>query len=123
MKIQLIDDEPYILKAMQRELRQYGDWETHTFTSVDDALKGLAEHDYDIVIGDYSMPHRNGIEYLQLVRERQPRATRILLTARADKAVLADAINKAQVHYFWEKPWHIEQLLAVIEHHGQSATE
>ncbi len=120
MKIQLVDDEPFLLKAMQRELRRYGDWETHSFTSAEDALEGLERHEYDIIISDYSMPKSSGVDYLQQVRQKQPNAKRVLLTAWADQQVLADAINRAQVHCYWPKPWQVSQLLELMKSHEQA---
>lgn len=115
MRIQLVDDEPYLLKAMQRDLRARGDWEVHTFATAADALNGLLEHAYDVIISDYKMPDYDGICYLQWARQIQPDAQRILMTAWANEHVLADAINKANIHRYIGKPISSQALVSLLD--------
>ncbi|AOE83125.1 response regulator [Pseudomonas sp. TCU-HL1] len=109
IKIQLVDDEPHVLAAIQRILRPLH-WETHTFEKVEDALTALAEHDYAVIVADLKMPWCNGITYLNFARQKQPDALRVMLSAYGDRETLKQAINQAEIYRFIEKPWQAEEV-------------
>ncbi|AOE86378.1 response regulator [Pseudomonas sp. TCU-HL1] len=104
IKIQLVDDDPHILSALQRLLRPQG-WALHLFDTPEAALAALAEHRYAAIVCDLNMPQLNGLTYLQFARQRQPDALRMLLSAHGDRATLMQAINRAEVYRFLSKPW------------------
>lgn len=104
IKIQLVDDELYVLGALKRELYPHC-WEIHGFTDAQAALEALTEHEYAVIIADYKMPNLNGITYLQFAKQRQPDALRILLSAYGDRQSMREAINRAEIHRFLSKPW------------------
>ena len=52
IKIQLVDDEPNILTALQRLLRPHH-WEVQVFTDAQEALQALTEHEYVVFISYY----------------------------------------------------------------------
>ncbi|WP_044870288.1 response regulator [Pseudomonas sp. LFM046] len=104
INIQLVDDEPQILTALQRLLRPQG-WSLHLFDNPEEALSALAEHQYAAIVCDLNMPQLDGLNYLQFARQRQPDAVRLLLSAHGDRATLMQAINRAEVYRFLSKPW------------------
>jgi response regulator RpfG family c-di-GMP phosphodiesterase len=57
----------------------------------------------------------SGLEFLAQVRQIQPDATRILITAVLNISTLIDAINKAEIFRFVVKPWAREELLAAVK--------
>ena len=60
------------------------------------------------------MPLISGLEFLTQVREIQPNATRILITAVLSLSTVIDAINKGEIYRFVVKPWLREELLATV---------
>lgn len=104
IKIQLLDDEPHILKALQRVLRPHH-WEVHSFSDGQAALEALTEHEFAVIIADYQMPSLDGITYLQFAKQRQPHAIRMMLSAHGDRQSMMQAINRAEVYRFLSKPW------------------
>ena len=56
-----------------------------TATTADEALEYIEAHDVDCVVSDYEMPGRNGIEFLEAVREADPELPFILLPGRGAK--------------------------------------
>lgn len=104
IKIQLVDDEPHILKALQRVLRPHG-WELHLFNDAQSALDALTEHEYAAIISDYHMPNLDGVTYLQFAKQRQPNAMRMILSAHGDRQAMMNAINRAEIYRFLSKPW------------------
>ncbi|WP_167492521.1 response regulator [Pseudomonas leptonychotis] len=104
IKIQLLDDEPHMLKALQRVLRPHR-WEVHSYSDGQAALEALTEHEFAVIISDYQMPNLDGITYLQFAKQRQPHAIRMMLSAHGDRQSMMQAINRAEIYRFLSKPW------------------
>ncbi len=114
-RIMVVDDEDYILKALNRVLGARPDWEVETYTDPATALRRARTTVFDAVITDYRMPDMDGIEMLQELRTMQPDAIRILLTGVIDIDTLMSAINQAGAFRFVPKPWDDDQLLDSVE--------
>src|SRR5205814_3102486 len=63
-----------------------------------------------LIITDQRMPEMDGLAFLGRVRERRPRAHRILLTAYPDMEVALRAINDGLVYRFVLKPWDLDDM-------------
>lgn len=118
IRLQVIDDEPAILKAIQRLLRQE-DWQVDTFSDPQDALQALTRASYNLILCDLRMPQLDGITYLQFARQRQPGAMRLLFSGHGDRESLVQAINQAQVQRFISKPWDDYELLETLRSYLQ----
>lgn len=114
IKIQLLDDEPHILSALQRVLHPHH-WDVHTFSDAQAALEALTEHEYAVIISDYQMPNLDGVTYLQFAKQRQPHAIRMMLSAHGDRQSMMQAINRAEVYRFLSKPWDDYELEAALK--------
>ncbi len=122
-RLLIVDDDQLMLQALQRELGEtyihgvFGMYrlEVSCFEHVEAALHEAREQQYDVVICDYAMPERDGIEFLREFRELQPDAVRILISGVAGMDVLVAAVNKAGVNYFVGKPWHDYELRIAID--------
>ena len=119
IRILLIDDEPHVLSALQRVLRQHPPVagrrsmvEIHT--SPLKAIEAAQERIMDVVVCDYRMPELDGVETLRRLRELQPQAGRIMLSGSRDFDTVIDAINVAQVGRIVVKPWNEIELIAAI---------
>jgi DNA-binding NtrC family response regulator len=114
----IVDDEPSVLHALQRTLRQAAfdeDWHVETFSDPQQALARGSETAFDVVISDYRMPGMNGAEFLTAFKAIQPDAVRMVLSASTEFDTLINAINQAEVFRFIAKPWHAADLLEAIE--------
>jgi thioredoxin reductase (NADPH) len=107
-----VDDDPDVLRAIERDLRtQYG--AEYRVISSDspqgalDLLKGLKVRNDGValLLADQRMPHMDGVGFLQAARLMYPDAKRALLTAYADTNAAISAINQASIDYFFMKPW------------------
>jgi thioredoxin reductase (NADPH) len=107
-----VDDDPDVLRAIERDLRtQYG--AEYRVISSDsplgalDLLKGLKVRNDGValLLADQRMPHMDGVGFLQAARQLFPDAKRALLTAYADTNAAISAINQANIDYFFMKPW------------------
>jgi len=107
-----VDDDLDVLRTIERDLRsQYG--AEYRVISSDgpeaalDLLKGLKVRNDGValLLADQRMPHMDGVNFLQAARAIYPNAKRALLTAYADTNAAINAINQANIDYFFMKPW------------------
>jgi len=110
----LVDDEPNVLAAYRRELRDRFD--LLTASSGRAALEQIDRHGtIAVVVSDMHMPEMNGIELLAEVKRRMPGAIRIMLTGCHDQNTAIAAINQGSVHRFHSKPCASSDLARSIE--------
>jgi two-component system probable response regulator PhcQ len=112
-RILLADDEPSVLHALQRSLRQnlrIDDLAIETFTNPFDALTRCCACEFDLVISDQRMPQMSGIEFLNALKDVLPNTVRMMLTASTEFETAMSAINEAQVFRFIPKPWQAGEL-------------
>lgn len=114
IRIQLVDDEPNILNSLRRLLKPQG-WQVDTFDRVEDALSGLLEHEYAVIVSDYQMPTADGVTYLQFAKQKQPNTIRLVLSAYGDRESMIKAINQAEVYRYLSKPWDDYEVVAAIK--------
>lgn len=84
------------------------------FASGDAFLRAAADLDPGVVLLDYSMPGRNGIEVLKLLQERHPQMVPVMLTGKGSTLAAVEAM-KAGALDFLEKPSDPQTLFSVIE--------
>src|SRR5947199_9079840 len=106
-----IDDDPDVLRAVERDLRrQYGD--RYRIISADsgasalEAVKQLKLRNDPVALFlvDQRMPRMSGVEFLEKALELYPDAKRALLTAYADTDAAIRAINSAHIDHYLMKP-------------------
>jgi thioredoxin reductase (NADPH) len=107
-----VDDEPEVLRAVERDLRRkYGkDYRvlgTDSGNGAVDLLKQLKTRgdSLALTLADQRMPQMSGLDVLGQSMQLFPQAKRALLTAYADTNAAIAAINTAKVHYYLLKPW------------------
>ncbi len=107
-----VDDDPDVLRAIERDLRsQYGaEYRVVSSDSPEGALGllkalKLRNDGVALFLVDQRMPHMDGVTFLQEARQIFPDAKRTLLTAYADTNAAISAINQASLDYFFMKPW------------------
>ena len=112
--ILIVDDEEIVLVALRDTLTREG---YHVVASPHaiHALTVLKDQQFSVVLSDQQMPLISGLEFLTQVREIQPNATRILITAVLSLSTVIDAINKGEIYRFIVKPWLREELLATVK--------
>ena len=107
-----VDDDPQVLRAVARDLRQrYG--ERYRVLRADsgqaalEALNQFKERDDPValLLADQRMPHIDGVTFLGEAMDLFPTAKRALLTAYVDTDAAIGAINESKIHYYLLKPW------------------
>jgi thioredoxin reductase (NADPH) len=107
-----IDDDPVVLKAVERDLRsRYGlDYRIISINLAQAALDYCRQmQSQDEVVAlflvDQRMPQMSGVEFLTQVRMIFPEAKKVLLTAYSDTEAAIAAINLVRLDYYLLKPW------------------
>lgn len=103
-RVLMVDDEPQACKWFQRA---YADeFEVLTAQGVDEALACLAgpADQVAVLLTDYRMPGRNGVDLLREASRLHPNVIRVLVSAYADKDVAMQAVNHGHVEFILEKP-------------------
>ncbi|MFK8015303.1 MAG: HDOD domain-containing protein [Gammaproteobacteria bacterium] len=103
-RILFVDDEPNILAGLKRMLmRQRREWDMHFAESGLAALDLLAaSKPFDVVVSDMRMPVMQGYELLEIVAQKWPGASRLILSGHAEHE---SALRSAGVaHQFLSKP-------------------
>ncbi len=119
-RILLVDDEPHIVSALQRLLRNglkttSGErYAVEGFNDAATALQRASECSFTLAISDHRMPGMTGVEFLSRLRQLQPDCGRIILSGYADLNALVAAINEAEIARFISKPWADFDLLSAV---------
>jgi thioredoxin reductase (NADPH) len=107
-----IDDDPEVLRAVERDLRQrYADryriLRADSGAAALDALDELKKRNEPVALFlvDQRMPRMTGVAFLTEAVKLYPDAKRTLLTAYADTDAAIRAINDARIHHYLLKPW------------------
>ncbi|MBW2713218.1 MAG: response regulator [Deltaproteobacteria bacterium] len=108
-----VDDEPNILKALERLLRNE-DLRTLCASRPSEALNLLKNEQVHVVVSDMRMPEQSGEELLGNIRESHPEIIRIMLTGHSDIQIAMEAINQGEIYRLINKPWDDEDLKSVI---------
>lgn len=107
-----VDDDPQVLRAVERDLRKRysNEYRIARADSGAAALELLAEWKRRgtvpaLFLVDQRMPEMTGLEFMEKASMLYPDARRVLLTAYADTDAAITAINKVQVDHYLLKPW------------------
>jgi response regulator RpfG family c-di-GMP phosphodiesterase len=99
----LVDDEARILSALRRCLRREP-YELLCAESCAEALRLVEAQPVDLVLSDHKMPGMTGLQLLERVAARRPRAIRLLITGWTESIPEAE-IRAVGVRAVISKPW------------------
>jgi len=95
-----VDDDPDFTDLVTTFLEREDDrFDVETTNSASEGLDHLSETEFDCVISDYDMPGRNGIQFLDAVREEHPDLPFILFTGKGSEEVASEAISAGVTDY------------------------
>ncbi len=108
-RILLVDDDEAACRLLSEVLERER-YRVVSALSVDEAVAKLdREGPFDAVLTDLRMPERGGLDLLRIVREREPDAVVLVLTAFGDATAAGEAI-RAGAFDFISKPYDIGAL-------------
>ncbi|KAA3610206.1 MAG: response regulator [Calditrichaeota bacterium] len=113
-----IDDQREVLAAVQKDLVMFEPMaeiiECESSEEAEEVLEDLyaEEKPVAMIISDHIMPDENGVEFLARMQkdDRFKKVSSILLTGLATHQDTIEAINRARISHYIEKPWKAEDL-------------
>jgi signal transduction histidine kinase len=101
VKVLVIDDSPDDQLLYKRALKSGGDvtYDVATAENGEEGLARIAEKRPDSILLDYSLPGRNGVEVLKLLRAQHPFIPVIMLTGQGNESVAVAAIQEGAQDY------------------------
>jgi len=94
-----VDDERGILKTTKEILELEESFQVESANSVDEALRRIKEKHFDVVISDYEMTEKNGLNLLSELRENRNTIPFILFTGKGREQVAIEALNLGADYY------------------------
>lgn len=111
----IVEDEPAIGLAIRYTVDKYFNCDvTDLVNNGAEAWEKILTTQYDLIISDWNMPHKNGNELLADTRARDKNIPFLMLTARSDRISVSTAI-KSGANAYLVKPFERNSLIRKIE--------
>lgn len=113
-QILIIDDEP----AIRSSLREILEYEGHTVVDEPDGAAGVrtaTRKKFDVIFCDIKMPRMDGMDVLDMLREKGVDARVIMISGHGTVATAVEALKKGAFD-FVEKPLDLNRILTTLRH-------
>jgi DNA-binding NtrC family response regulator len=110
--ILIIDDEAAIRESLET-LLEFEGYSVESSENGEDGLARLSERTFDLVLLDFALPDRNGLEILADIRSRDSQLAVIMITAYGTLDNAVRAMQQGATNFI-QKPWDNEKLLADV---------
>ena len=117
IKALIADDSGVMRKIVVRAANKAGIQDVTEAADGADALAKFGKDSFDLVMTDWNMPNKTGLELAQDIRGQGSSVPIIMITTEAEKSNVLEAI-KAGVNDYLTKPFEVEDLAAKIEKLG-----
>lgn len=114
-KILLVENDPWMRESLSLFFQIQG-CRLRSAPNAEEAIGALSDDRYDLILCEYWLPDMDGLSLLKLYGNRQPRATKFLLTAYLTHEV-ADEVGRAGIHEVIRKPFTVERLEKSLQRH------
>ncbi len=113
-KVLIADDSGVMRRIIIRALNACG--VTDIVEAVDgvEAISRFSQHKFDLVMTDWNMPNKDGLEVIQEIRATGSAVPIIMITTESEKGAVLKAIQ-AGVNDYLAKPFETDALRAKVE--------
>jgi len=94
-----VDNETGLLKAAKPILEMQGSFHVETASSVEEAMKKMENKTFDVIVSDYIMPGKDGLEFLKELRDSGNSIPFIIFTGKGREIVAIKALNLGADQY------------------------
>jgi len=113
MRVLVAEDDKTLREVLQRGLREVG-YVVDTVSNGEAATDMLAFNEYEVVVLDWRMPKRSGVEVLEMARRSGVTTPILMLTARDAPMERVEGLNKGADDYL-VKPFDFSELVARLQ--------
>ena len=116
-RILFVENDPLLLQIYVKVLEDEPDrWDVFAVTDSWQAIELMERSDFDVVVSDLRLPGMSGVDLMNEVRKRFPRASRIILSEISDQEEVARCLNS--IHQFLAKPFEVKALKTTLTRLG-----
>lgn len=108
-----VDDEPILLKSLNRIVRNEPYDKQFAATGLQ-AIEIMEQTRVHVIVSDLKMPEMDGLALLKKVRRDYPDTVRIILSGQTDIGLALEAIHAGNVYRYITKPFDERDLLQTI---------
>ncbi len=116
-RVLVADDSSTMRKIILRSLQAVGVPSATEAADGNEAVALFKPGEFDLVLTDWNMPGKTGLEVVQEVRAKDPKVPIIMITTEAEKSRVMQAIQ-AGVSDYLVKPFTADTLREKLEKHG-----
>jgi two-component system chemotaxis response regulator CheY len=116
-KVLVADDSSTMRKIILRSLAAVGVPDAVEAADGDEAIAAFKQDQFDLVLTDWNMPNKNGLELVREIRKLNKEVPVIMVTTEAEKSRVLEAIQ-AGVSDYLVKPFTADTLREKLEKHG-----
>lgn len=113
-----VDDDRGFLKIAKTCLEMQGGLQIETASCVEEAMDKMREKNFDVIISDYQLPGKDGLQFLKELREKGNTIPFIIFTGKGREEVAAKALNLG-ADYYIDKHADPETLYTELAHDVQ----
>ncbi len=114
IKVLVADDSGTMRKIIIRSLNQVGVTDVTEAGDGVEALTKFGQGQFDLVLTDWNMPHKNGLEVIEGIRGQGSQVPIMMITTEGEKRCVLDAIRAGVTDYL-VKPFDTAALRGKLE--------
>lgn len=113
-RILAVDDEPHMLKLLERIITEKTPYEVVSTNSSLEAVDMLEKESFDLIITDLKMPGMDGMDILKMIKDKKRREEVIMITAFGSLESAIEALSIGVFDYI-TKPFKKEQIIYTVD--------
>ncbi|CAD7287612.1 Transcriptional regulatory protein CusR [Campylobacter majalis] len=113
MRILIVEDEVTLNKTIVEGLQEFG-YQTDSSENFKDAEYFIGIRNYDLVLTDWMLPDGDGVDLINIIKQKSPRTSVVVLSAKDDKDSEIKALRAGADDYI-RKPFDFDVLVARLE--------
>lgn len=124
-RIMIVDDDPSIGPLLKKILKTNGYSSVDCYQSDEEAMKRIDVDSFSLLIVDYRLGKKDGLDFLEKVKVQKPEVPVIIITGYGSVDLAVEAMKRGAFD-FLEKPFDQEKVLLFVKRaleHGHLRTE